>query len=179
MRCSATTRDRVGLLDARVPFQHLGHGLTPYPYVLDFAQDAHERLLIEQLDALGVKVERRTELSRFEQQRGSVQATLRRADGSEDLCETTYLAGCDGVRSTVREGLGIGFPGGTYDQLFYVADVEAAGPATDGEVHVDLRTLSQTGANYRASPLSAGAAGTFLEIVCHGCRPRRTVMAII
>lgn len=117
MRCSATTRDRVGLLDARVPFQHLGHGLTPYPYVLDFAQDAHERLLIEQLDALGVKVERRTELSRFEQQRGSVQATLRRADGSEDLCETTYLAGCDGVRSTVREGLGIGFPGGTYDQL--------------------------------------------------------------
>ena len=31
-----------------------------------------------------------------------------------------------------------GFPGGTYRQLFYVADVEAAGPALNGELHVDL-----------------------------------------
>ena len=31
-----------------------------------------------------------------------------------------------------------GFPGGTYAGLFYVADVEAAGPATDSELHVDL-----------------------------------------
>ena len=44
----------------------------------------------------------------------------------------------DGASSTVREQLAIGFPGGTYTGLFYVADVEAAGPATDGELHVDL-----------------------------------------
>src|SRR5262249_42717517 len=40
--------------------------------------------------------------------------------------------------STVREVLGTGFPGGTYSGLFYVADVEAAGPAADGEIHVDF-----------------------------------------
>ena len=49
-----------------------------------------------------------------------------------------YVAGCDGARSHVREAIGAGFPGGTYRQVFYVADVEAEGPAIDGELHVDL-----------------------------------------
>ncbi len=34
--------------------------------------------------------------------------------------------------------MGTGFPGGTYRQVFYVADVDAAGRAIDGELHVDL-----------------------------------------
>ena len=34
--------------------------------------------------------------------------------------------------------MGTGFPGGTYHQVFYVADVEASGPPMDGERHVDL-----------------------------------------
>ena len=34
--------------------------------------------------------------------------------------------------------MGAGFPGGTYRQIFYVADVEASGPAVNGELHVDL-----------------------------------------
>jgi hypothetical protein len=34
--------------------------------------------------------------------------------------------------------IGTGFPGGTYRQVFYVADVEAAGAAANGELHVDL-----------------------------------------
>jgi hypothetical protein len=32
----------------------------------------------------------------------------------------------------------IGFPGGTYEHLFYVADVDAGGPAMDGDIHVGL-----------------------------------------
>ena len=127
-----------GVRATRVPLQRLGEGLTPYSFVLVFPQDAHERVLIEQLEALGVQVERRTELIRFEQHSGSVRATLRLPDGSEDICEAAYLAGCDGAGSTVRETLRIGFPGGTYQGLFYVADVDATGPATDGELHVDL-----------------------------------------
>jgi 2-polyprenyl-6-methoxyphenol hydroxylase-like FAD-dependent oxidoreductase len=43
--------------------------------------------------------------------------------------------GCDGAHSTVRETIGIGFPGGTYEHLFYVADVEASGQALNGELH--------------------------------------------
>ena len=38
-----------GTKAARIPFQRIGEGLTPYPFALVFPQDAHERLLIEQL----------------------------------------------------------------------------------------------------------------------------------
>ncbi len=46
--------------------------------------------------------------------------------------------GCDGARSVVREALHAGFPGGTYQHLFYVADVEAAGPVMNRELNVAL-----------------------------------------
>ena len=123
---------------ARLPLDRMGGGLTPFPFALIFPQDAHERVLIERLEALGVTVERRTELVRFDRQGDGVRATLRRADGAEEICEASYLAGCDGAHSIVREALAIGFPGGTYSDIFYVADVEGSGPATNGEIHVDL-----------------------------------------
>jgi hypothetical protein len=77
-------------------------------------------------------------LIRFGEQPDGVQAVLKRPDGSEEICAAVYLAGCDGAHSTVRQVLGIDFPGGTYSGLFYVADVEASGPATDYELHLDL-----------------------------------------
>jgi 2-polyprenyl-6-methoxyphenol hydroxylase-like FAD-dependent oxidoreductase len=123
---------------ARVPLGRMGEGLSPFPYALTYPQDAHERLLIERLGALGVKVERRTEVVRFDQFPEKVRVVLKRPDGSEEICEAAYLAGCDGAHSTVREALAIGFPGGTYSGLFYVADVEAVGPAVNGEIHVDF-----------------------------------------
>jgi 2-polyprenyl-6-methoxyphenol hydroxylase-like FAD-dependent oxidoreductase len=123
---------------ARVPLERTGEGLTPYAFALVFPQDAHEKLLIEQLAAIGVRVERRTELLRFTQNDTGVTATLRRPDGSEESCEASYLAGCDGASSTVRSQLGIKFPGGTYTGLFYVADVTATGEAVDGDLNVDI-----------------------------------------
>jgi 2-polyprenyl-6-methoxyphenol hydroxylase-like FAD-dependent oxidoreductase len=65
-------------------------------------------------------------------------APLRRPDGRLDACEATFVAGCDGVHSRVRETLSIGSPGGTYEHLFYVADVEARGVVMNGDVHVAL-----------------------------------------
>src|SRR5688572_575555 len=123
---------------ARAPLTRIGEGLTPYPFALVFPQDAHERLLIERLDSLGVRVERQTELLSFAQNDSGVTATLRRPDGKEESCEAAYLAGCDGASSIVRGQLGVGFPGGTYTGLFYVADGEGTGQATDGDLHVDL-----------------------------------------
>jgi 2-polyprenyl-6-methoxyphenol hydroxylase-like FAD-dependent oxidoreductase len=123
---------------ARLPFERVGSDLTPYPFLHIFPQDQHERLLIDRLEALGVSVERRTELISFTNDGERVIARLRGPDGQDETCEASYIAGCDGARSIVRETIGTGFPGGTYRQLFYVADVEAAGPALDGELHVDL-----------------------------------------
>jgi 2-polyprenyl-6-methoxyphenol hydroxylase-like FAD-dependent oxidoreductase len=123
---------------ARVAFGGVGSDLTPYPFLQMFPQDEHERLLIERLQALGVAVERRTELISFTDENDHVTARLRGPDGSELDCTAVYIAGCDGARSIVRETIGTGFPGGTYRQVFYVADVDAAGPAINGELHIDL-----------------------------------------
>ena len=123
---------------AHLHFENVGSGLTPYPFLHIFPQDEHERLLIERLEALGVFVERDTELLGFEDKGEFVVARLRRRDGTEEGCEASYIAGCDGARSSVRQTIGVGFPGGTYRHLFYVADVEAEGPTIDGDLHVDL-----------------------------------------
>ncbi|MEO8188050.1 MAG: FAD-dependent monooxygenase [Burkholderiaceae bacterium] len=123
---------------AGVPLQRTGEGVTPYAFALVFPQDAHERLLIERLSTLGVRVERQTELLGFLQNESGVTATLRRPDGSEEACDAAYLAGCDGAASIVRGQLGIGFPGGTYTGLFYVADVIATGEPVDKDLHVDI-----------------------------------------
>jgi 2-polyprenyl-6-methoxyphenol hydroxylase-like FAD-dependent oxidoreductase len=123
---------------ARLPFETIGSDLTPYSFLQIFPQDQHERLLVDRLQALGVAVERRTELVGFADVGDRVQARLRVPDGREETCEAQYIAGCDGARSLVRDTIGTGFPGGTYRQVFYVADVEAAGPAVNGELHVDL-----------------------------------------
>jgi 2-polyprenyl-6-methoxyphenol hydroxylase-like FAD-dependent oxidoreductase len=123
---------------AHAAFGEMGIGQSPFSYPLIYPQDEHERLLIERLREAGVEVERQTELVRFEEASEGITGHLRRADGREEVCKAVYIAGCDGARSTVREALGIGFPGGTYDHMFYVADVEASGETINGELHVAL-----------------------------------------
>ena len=125
---------------ARAVFGDMGAGLSPFPYALTYPQDEHELLLIGRLAEAAVEVERRTELVGIEDAPGHVLARLRRSDGTQVTCEAAYIAGCDGAHSTVREALGIGFPGGTYAHLFYVADVEASGATMNGEIHVGLDT---------------------------------------
>src|SRR5258705_749592 len=123
---------------ATVPLTGAGENLTPYSFALVFPQDAHERLLIERLATLGVRVERRTELLRFTQHDRGVTATLRRPDGAEETCEAKYLAGCDGASSVACGRVGIGFPGGTYTGLFYVADVVGTGAPRNKDLHADI-----------------------------------------
>ncbi|MGV8919677.1 MAG: FAD-dependent monooxygenase [Pseudomonas sp.] len=104
-----------------------GRDITPYPFVLSFPQDDHEHFLVEQLSALGIEVEWGVSLQSFEQHKDYVEATLLR-NGVEELCTARYLCGCEGARSVVRKQLNLKFPGGTYNQLFYVADVAVDGP---------------------------------------------------
>ncbi|EIK97028.1 monooxygenase [Pseudomonas sp. M47T1] len=123
---------------AHLPFSHIGEGLTPYSFLEIYPQDEHERLLTEQLLARGISVERGVTLRGFVDQGPHLLAQLQHQDGHLESCQAAYLAGCDGARSTVRHVLGSGFPGGTYQQVFYVADVCGQGPAFNGELHVDL-----------------------------------------
>src|SRR5215469_4584597 len=127
-----------GRIVTQVNVHEIGRGLGPYDYMFIFPQDEHEALLEGALAKLGVKVERNTELTGFTDDGTCVRAVLRNSAGVEEMCEALYLAGCDGARSKVRETLDTGFPGGTYSQLFYVADAEASGPPVDGNLNVDL-----------------------------------------
>jgi 2-polyprenyl-6-methoxyphenol hydroxylase-like FAD-dependent oxidoreductase len=123
---------------ARIALGDLGEGLTPYPFVLDFAQDKHERLLIDELAAGGTAIERRTRLITLVERNDGMLATLECPDGTTEECLASYVAGCDGAHSTVRSLTNVGFAGGSYERMFYVADVDARGPAVNGELHVDL-----------------------------------------
>ena len=122
----------------RLPLTGIGEDLTPYAFLEMFPQDKHEQLLIERLHTFGVEVERSTELESFDETGDGITARLRLPDGRQEACQACYIAGCDGARSIVRKTLDTGFPGGTYQQIFYVADVQASGPALNGELHLDL-----------------------------------------
>jgi 2-polyprenyl-6-methoxyphenol hydroxylase-like FAD-dependent oxidoreductase len=106
-------------------FKDLGEGLSPYPFALAYPQDDHERFLVDKLKAAGGTVEWRSKLIGFREDTDGVHATILR-DGHTEETQASYICGCDGAHSCVRETLAVPFQGGTYDQLFYVADVKIA-----------------------------------------------------
>jgi 2-polyprenyl-6-methoxyphenol hydroxylase-like FAD-dependent oxidoreductase len=110
-----------------ISFKELGSGISPYPFALAYPQDDHERFLIEKLKVAGCEVEWGAKLTGFREHADGITATIEHKTGRIEEAEAAYICGCDGARSCVRETLGLGFPGGTYEQLFYVADVKVAG----------------------------------------------------
>ena len=115
----------------------MGEGLSPYPFALAYAQDHHERFLVDQLKAAGVEVERTTRLARLVQDRKGVRALVARPGRPDETLEADYLCGCDGAHSQTRQSLAVGFPGGTYDQQFFVADVRID-RGFDEDLHFNL-----------------------------------------
>jgi 2-polyprenyl-6-methoxyphenol hydroxylase-like FAD-dependent oxidoreductase len=86
---------------------------------------------------------------------------------SEEIYAASFLVGCDGAHSTVRKTLEIGFPGGDYAHLFYVADVEASGATMNGEIHVGLDTTDFLAVFPLKDERRARLVGTVLEEVEH------------
>jgi 2-polyprenyl-6-methoxyphenol hydroxylase-like FAD-dependent oxidoreductase len=126
-----------------VNFKDMGGGISPFPFALAFAQDDHERFLVEQLKAAGTQIEWNTKLTGLKQQNGAVSARLLLGEKRTEEMEVPYVCGCDGAHSQVRNSLGLGFSGGTYEQLFFVADVKiASGFQEDLTVNLAKRVLT-------------------------------------
>lgn len=126
-----------GDLRGSVRLRGVGDGLTPHPYLYILTQDENEAMLASHLGALGVQVDWETEVTGFTQDGDGVTATLER-DGRERTVRASFVAGCDGARSTVRHAMNVPLSGGTYEQRFYVADITLSGRIREGDVNLVL-----------------------------------------
>ncbi|HEY9180305.1 MAG TPA: FAD-dependent monooxygenase [Candidatus Baltobacteraceae bacterium] len=96
-----------------------------------------EAILEARLQEFGTQVMRGHTLTHLVGHGDETEAVIQTAGGVRTV-RARYLAGCDGVRSTVREQIGIRFDGETYPGTVLLADtiVQTAVPANEARVHV-------------------------------------------
>ena len=107
-----------------VELSNIGKGLSAFPFMLVLEQSRNEQLMYDWVKTQGHDVLWQAELENFSQQDTTVTAQVRVSSGESQTIEGKYLVGCDGPRSAVRNALGLGFEGSTFERLFYVADVQ-------------------------------------------------------
>ena len=110
------------------------HGLdSAFQQLSILPQSQTEELLEQRAVELGAVIRRNVEVVGVRQERHRVRVDVRAPDGSETRAEyASWVVGCDGSHSSVRESLGIGFPGKTYPYNVVVGDVRLALPPADG-----------------------------------------------
>ncbi len=113
--------------DEVVPLRNIGKGLSPFPNVVCYPQDAHEKLLIQKVREAGVEIGWDTRLTELSANEEGARATLEHDGGQTETVDAAYVCGCDGGRSRVREALEIGFEGGSYDRSYFVVDASIRG----------------------------------------------------
>lgn len=128
---------RKGRKVATAKFGAIGKDMSPFPYLLFCSQDVHEALLCKVLESEGVHIERQTELTDLVQSENKVTVKVKGPNG-EEVIESEYLCGCDGAHSAVRHFNQEKFPGGSYEQVFFVADVLAEGEMAAGGVQISV-----------------------------------------
>jgi len=125
-----------GRRTARIPLGDIGRDLSPYPFVLILGQDDNERLLGELLQQWNLAVEWNTELVGLQQEADHVIARLKDPQSTIREISASWVGGCDGARSAVRELNGIKFQGAPYEHVFFVADTTMTGPMVPDELNV-------------------------------------------
>lgn len=96
--------------------------VTKYPQFLILPQSKTEKILYEKAVKARAEVEFSAELTGFYEEGNSVFVTYRK-NGKENTVEASYLIGCDGAHSKVRELLGFHLKGETYGMKAALADV--------------------------------------------------------
>ncbi|MBW4721552.1 FAD-dependent monooxygenase [Saccharothrix obliqua] len=120
-------------------------------------QETTDGLLEGALAELGVRVERGTAVTDVVAGDGFVKVEVTGPDGPE-VIEADWLLGADGVHSTVRERLGVEFPGAQVPMPFLIAEGEVDGEYEQGAVHYFLgRTGSLVFAPMRHDVVRIGA----------------------
>lgn len=122
---------------APVPLGRLGRGITPYPGLYILEQSANERILGDNLRALGGSVLWQHRLSALEQVDDGVLAVVGGPAGPSTI-RARFAVGCDGASSAVRSLCGTAFEGTTSRQTFYLVDAVGVGGLTSASINVRL-----------------------------------------
>jgi 2-polyprenyl-6-methoxyphenol hydroxylase-like FAD-dependent oxidoreductase len=94
---------------------------TPYPFLAFVGQNETERIMAEELAAIGITLERGVALTGLAQDADGVDAELAGPAGVERL-RARFVAGCDGAHSAVRHFLDLPFTGYALPEAFALAD---------------------------------------------------------
>ncbi len=113
---------------------------SPYPAPRDIGQNVTERLLIEHLERINVKVERPVEAISFTQNDDYATVTLRHTDGKEEIVQAKWVVSAEGSGSMVRKTLNIPFEGDRYDNQEFVqtdAHIRWSYPVGEGYMFIN------------------------------------------
>lgn len=96
--------------------------LSPYSFIMVYEQSKNEEMLNRLLQSKGKEVTWNTEIISYEKSDDGYNVTGRTSEGVEVKYTCKYLCACDGGNSVVRKISGMPFTGGTYENVFFVAD---------------------------------------------------------
>ncbi|MCX3059164.1 FAD-dependent monooxygenase [Streptomyces beihaiensis] len=117
-------------LDRLRLFHHLTVDLTGLPsrfnHLLVVPQYEVEKVLERRAVDAGVTFAYETEVTGLTQDAAGVTLATRTADGESGELRAAYVVGTDGMRSSVREALGLPFPGKSVIRSVVLADVKLA-----------------------------------------------------
>lgn len=135
---TAVPSSHFAMLSNRLDFSFLA-AKTAFPYALFLPQRRTEELLHEHLGELGVPYLTNHEVTGLRQDATGVDLDVTTPDGPKTF-RASYVVGCDGAGSVVRESAGIEFAGTPDSWTSILGDVELTDPPPERAL-----TLSQPG----------------------------------
>ncbi len=94
---------------------------SPFPYIMMYEQSKNETLLYKNLLKHNKQVEWNTTILSIEKENDLYTLKCKQTDNIISY-QCKYLIACDGTKSIVRDFSQVAFEGGTYLNVFYVAD---------------------------------------------------------
>ncbi|MFN0274857.1 MAG: FAD-dependent monooxygenase [Chitinophagales bacterium] len=122
---------------ATIPIEDIGEGLSEFPYVLVLEQYHTEEIVYGFITQHAKEVSWNTTVSSITESVDTITIAYDKNDTHHQI-HCKYLIGADGAKSIVRHYLNTEFHGGTYENIFFVADLEATSKFLKKELGVFL-----------------------------------------
>ena len=107
-----------------------------FGYPAGLCQSDTEEILLQHLADLGGSIDRGVRLADLREGRHGVTATLLHADHTWREDTYDWVVGCDGAHSAVRRALGAQFDGRTFEEGFFLADVQYKSDRSSDELAI-------------------------------------------